>query len=200
MLLTLQSDAKTPEEQIKQILQIAAILPGQTPNRKFNIPSRSNSLEHVPTRQRAPEVLETQHEIPQQDSQHEPHVQPAQHNLSQQQSQNELARQESPQGLPIRQRPQRPQALGDLIDLSDPTQQPTPAPTSNPTNPQPIPFEQLQPKAGPEKSTDTVHKFADVLPPSKLLHSVKGEPSKGDGLRRWDSETHSEDEFHDAIS
>jgi hypothetical protein len=55
-------------------------------------------------------------------------------------------------------------------------------------------------KAGAASSTDSVHKFADELPPSKLLHSVKGEPAKAKALRRWDSETHSEDEFHDAIS
>jgi len=36
-------DGKTPEEQTKQILQIAAILPGQKPDSRFSIPSRKNS-------------------------------------------------------------------------------------------------------------------------------------------------------------
>lgn len=44
-------DGKTPEEQTKQILQIAAIIPGQDLQRRFSIPSRKNSRESVPRSQ-----------------------------------------------------------------------------------------------------------------------------------------------------
>lgn len=37
------SDGTTPEEQVKQILNIAAILPGQKPDSKFRIPTRRES-------------------------------------------------------------------------------------------------------------------------------------------------------------
>lgn len=40
---SLSSDAPTPAEQVKQILNIAAILPGQKPDSKFNIPARRES-------------------------------------------------------------------------------------------------------------------------------------------------------------
>jgi len=43
------SDGKTPEEQTRQILGIVAILPGQSPKRRFSIPQRK-STEKVATR------------------------------------------------------------------------------------------------------------------------------------------------------
>ncbi|EON68463.1 hypothetical protein W97_07673 [Coniosporium apollinis CBS 100218] len=39
-ILNAKIDGRTPEEQTKQILQVAAILPGQTPERRFSIPGR----------------------------------------------------------------------------------------------------------------------------------------------------------------
>ncbi|KAF2186479.1 hypothetical protein K469DRAFT_726053 [Zopfia rhizophila CBS 207.26] len=55
-IINAKIDGKTPEELTRQILQIAAILPGQDPHRRFSIPSRKSSLEHVPTRKpQAPE-------------------------------------------------------------------------------------------------------------------------------------------------
>jgi hypothetical protein len=49
-IINAKIDAKTPEEQTKQILQIAAILPGQNPHRRFSIPSRKSvDQDHVPT-------------------------------------------------------------------------------------------------------------------------------------------------------
>jgi hypothetical protein len=47
-IINAKIDAQTPAEQVKQILQIAAILPGQTPHRQFSIPSRNNSVAPVP--------------------------------------------------------------------------------------------------------------------------------------------------------
>ncbi|KAF2812926.1 oxysterol-binding protein [Mytilinidion resinicola] len=47
-IINAKIDGKTPEEQTKQILHIAAILPGQeAPNRRFSIPSRKSSRESV---------------------------------------------------------------------------------------------------------------------------------------------------------
>lgn len=37
------SDGATPEEQTKQILDIAPILPGQKPQRRFSIPEKSTT-------------------------------------------------------------------------------------------------------------------------------------------------------------
>ena len=38
------SDGQTPDEVIKQILQIHAVIPGQKPDRQFNIPQRNNTF------------------------------------------------------------------------------------------------------------------------------------------------------------
>jgi hypothetical protein len=60
--LTSSRDGSTPEEQTMQIMQITAILPGQSPPKRFTIPSRKSSVaaespkpqsvqaENVPTR------------------------------------------------------------------------------------------------------------------------------------------------------
>ncbi|KAF2458292.1 putative oxysterol binding protein [Lineolata rhizophorae] len=47
-IINARVDGKTPAEQTRQILQIAAILPGHDPHRRFSIPSRKTSLETVP--------------------------------------------------------------------------------------------------------------------------------------------------------
>lgn len=138
---------------MKQILQISAILPGQSPHRQFNIPSRNNSLTQVPTRS----TIHSQ-------------VNP------------ENPRQSEPQLI-----------LGDLIDLSDSTPQPQ--------------QQQQQPPPPPPKKQPTGSKEDDLMagiPPSKLLHSNsnrdKQQPSNMDLLRRMDSETQEEEEFHDALT
>jgi hypothetical protein len=39
------------------------------------------------------------------------------------------------------------------------------------------------------------------IPPSKLLHTTSADPPSGrDNLKRIDSETREEDEFHDALT
>jgi hypothetical protein len=43
MLICHCRDGKTPEERTKQVLQITTILPGQTPDRRFSIPSRRST-------------------------------------------------------------------------------------------------------------------------------------------------------------
>ncbi|KAF2119730.1 oxysterol binding protein [Lophiotrema nucula] len=142
-IINAKVDGKTPEEQVKQILQIAAILPGQSPKREFAIPSRKASLERVPTRN----TLET------------PSV-------------------ETPQA----QQQQNP-IMGDLIDLSDPVPHPPPQPPRH--------------QSDNSKEDDLMK----GVPPSKLLHSTRQpESAARNALRRTDSETNEEDEFHDAHS
>ncbi|KAF2755250.1 putative oxysterol binding protein [Pseudovirgaria hyperparasitica] len=48
-IINAKIDGKTPEEQTKQILQIAAIIPGQSPDRKFSIPLHKASISDQPT-------------------------------------------------------------------------------------------------------------------------------------------------------
>jgi hypothetical protein len=48
LIINIYSDGHTPEEQVKQVLNIAAILPGQQPTRRFSIPERNHSLDKVP--------------------------------------------------------------------------------------------------------------------------------------------------------
>lgn len=100
------------------------------------------------------------------------------------------------------QQQEQTQTIGDLIDLSDPVPQP-PAKNSavnDLANPPLAPLE--KPKSEPEvnvrKQSD--HEFAKSLPPSKLLNSVQEDSAQGASLRRTDSETELEDEFHDAHS
>jgi hypothetical protein len=50
------SDGKTPEEITKQILQVAAILPGQKPDERFSIPSRKNTSTTIPTSEETAQV------------------------------------------------------------------------------------------------------------------------------------------------
>lgn len=51
-------DGKTAEEQIKQILNFAAILPGQTPQQRFSIPSRKSGLSRQSTLTETPETAQ----------------------------------------------------------------------------------------------------------------------------------------------
>jgi hypothetical protein len=134
--------------------------------------------------------------LPEQESQHKL--------LSQQDSQPKLPPQEPERELPKTQPVQYQQTVNHPISNSGATSDPPPVTgfaTSNPANSTFVPPENLQTHAHSETNrTDTDHKFSDELPPSKLLNSVTGEPSKGQALRRLDSQTHIEDEFHDAIS
>ncbi|KAF1955121.1 hypothetical protein CC80DRAFT_493445 [Byssothecium circinans] len=167
-IINAKVDGKTPEEQTKQILQIAAILPGQSPTRKFSIPSRTHtgSTDHHPsTRQPTLETMRSQPELPQQQNQ---------------------------------------QIFGDLIDLSDPVV-PAPKQQTSPNNPIHITEGAIPPtktQSVPENNTaNKEHAYAKEIPPSKLLNSVQDQPDKHHrALRRYDSDTHEEDEFHDAES
>ncbi|KAL6165651.1 Oxysterol-binding protein OBPa [Exserohilum turcicum] len=173
-------DGKTPEEVVKQILQIHAILPGQRPDRRFSIPSRASEADHAHAQESTPsleQVPTEQSAIPSEPTtvQSQPAVVP-----------------------------QQQQSVG-LPNNFDGTSTHTPLSThsSHPTdssNPPTLSSESS--KSQPETiSSQRQEKFAEELPPSKLLHSNPApEPRKDDLLRRKDSETQEDDEFHDAQS
>jgi hypothetical protein len=72
--------------------------------------------------------------------------------------------------------------------------------SNDPSNPPLVPFQKpkSQPKIIAPADQD---RLAQELPKSKLLHSnPEPEPRKNDLLRRKDSETQEDDEFHDAES
>jgi oxysterol-binding protein-related protein 8 len=54
-------DAKTPEEQTKQILNIAAVLPGQSPERRFSIPSRKSTADVATGAEAVKQAAGTEH-------------------------------------------------------------------------------------------------------------------------------------------
>lgn len=120
---------------MKQILHIAAILPGQVPHRQFSIPSRNNSVAQVPT-------------------------------------------QSAPHGYPQSPKPAA-QHTESLIDLDEPA---------------------VQPKEPAPRTSSQQEELMKGVPPSKLLNSNPVEPSSGKSLKRLDSDTKEEDEFHDCHS
>ncbi|KAF2644419.1 hypothetical protein P280DRAFT_170986 [Massarina eburnea CBS 473.64] len=156
-IINAKVDGKTPEDQKRQILQIAAILPGQSPDRRFSIPSRSHAGLSDPSTKHPD--LTPQPELP----------------------------------------PPHEQTSGDLMDSSDPVV---------PAQPHQVPPSDsvygldgaLPPSKTPSNTEKNNHAFRKDLPPSKLLNSVQGQPGEKNALTRFDSETHEEDEFHDAVS
>lgn len=177
-------------------MEIAAILPGQTPHRKFNIPTRNNSLERIPTTrsERQPTT-----ENPRQG-------QPQSHTMGNliDLSEPTAAAQEPPKG------PQAPSE--ELNSLSITSQEPPNVQTK--TSSEPIKFEPItsldqttsqsatpQEPSKPQSNTSKEEGLLKGIPSSKLLHSNPSEPpTTNDKLRRMDSETQEEDEFHDAHS
>jgi hypothetical protein len=111
-----------------------------------------------------------------------------------------MSQQGSSQAQPL----QYQRTVDDLTGSSGPTHNAPPVHTpalSSSVNATFVPPEKPRSQSQAEiNHADTKHKFADELPPSKLLNSVPEEPGKGHTLRRLDSQTHIEDEFHDAIS
>lgn len=84
--------------------------------------------------------------------------------------------------------------------------------TADPANSPALQSQQSPPRASivvpqsqePPKQHTTSSKEDDLMkgiPPSKLLHSVPGEHPKGaNTLKRTDSETREDEEFHDALA
>ncbi|CAA9961152.1 Oxysterol binding protein [Pyrenophora teres f. maculata] len=186
-IINAKVDGKTPEEVVKQILQIYAILPGQKPDRQFNIPSRTNDVQYAQIDGSA------------QPTEQVPTEQPVQ---SVEEVQSIKSEPTSVQSQPAVM-PQQQQSVGfptnfdetsTHASLSKHSSQP-----NDPSNPPTVPFQQAQ--SVPDISPENQEKFAKELPPSKLLNSNPArEPRRDDLLRRLDSQTHEEDEFHDAHS
>lgn len=187
--LTQSSDGKTPGEVVKQILQIHAILPGQRPDTQFNIPSRTSSISHPNTHETTQPIQQVPTE---QSALPSEHVQPVQSQPTSIQSEPAVTAQ------------QQQQSVGPPSNFDGTSAHaPIPIHSSNPAdpdNPQPLPLE----KPAPQPDTmplEAQPKFADELPPSKLLNSNPAKfASREDLLRRVDSETLESEEFHDAQS
>ena len=198
------SDGKTPEEQVKQILQIYSILPGQKPDKQFNIPQRANSIQQAPSQQQpAPlengasvEQQEQQRVLAQQGAQQQPpvqrHEQQPQLHAQQPQAQQQYAKEE----------PQVQQVEQQLasVDLNHSAPQAKSNNGYEPTTFTPYEANSAYPPPPAQKQSAQAQ-TQETNPPSKLLHSNPApEPTRNDKLRRKDSETQEEDEFHDAHS
>ncbi|KAJ4352247.1 Oxysterol-binding protein OBPa [Didymosphaeria variabile] len=174
-IINAKVDGKTPQEQIKQVLEIAAILPGQAPHRKFSIPALSRTNTNDPAAA-GNHAIQQSHPI---QSNTNPEVSKSDPDLQQKQ-----------------------QTFGDLIDLSDPTpNKDIDVNANNPNNPPQLPLD--KPKSQPENfipEKKPQDEFAEDLPPSKLLNFVQEEPGQGPALKRMDTETEEEEQFHDAHS
>jgi len=189
-IINAKVDGKTPEEVVKQVLQIYAILPGQKPDKQFNIPERTNTQQSAQPSE-APQQQPSTHQSPQPPlPQLQPKVTPA----------------PPPQDIPHLQ-----QGVGNLnldgpaaheqVDRSLSRRSGQIDPSNPPVVPTPSRTAQTQTQPSDNLSADSQAKFASELPPSTLLHSnPKQEARRDDLLRRKDSETEETEEFHDAQS
>ncbi|KIW09145.1 uncharacterized protein PV09_00081 [Verruconis gallopava] len=175
-------DGATPAEQVKQILNIAAILPGQKPERKFNIPARRES--ELSRHDSRPET--SAHQFKTSDSvttdenlvnfhgepKHEPKP-----DDSRAVSKANPALTQDPPGF------ERPQLLKDITNHGQEQQKAN-------TGGAAADLTELQ---------DDLGNLQVASDGSKGLTSSTSDPKRG-GLKRMDSETHEEDEFVDAES
>jgi hypothetical protein len=210
-ILILSSDGKTPDEVAKQILQIHAILPGQKPERQFNIPIRSSTQQtntesthqQSTPQQSAPQQAASQQSAPQQAAPQEAVPAP----VAAQQTVSQHVEQPTPfQPVPVSAAQNPQEGVGQRSNLEGAAfLEPSRSVAKNtfpndPTNPSVIP--RGKPKPQPDFiSESTKAKLDDEMPPSKLLNSnPAAEPRRDDRLQRKDSETQEDDEFVDAQS
>jgi hypothetical protein len=198
---------------VKQILQIHAILPGQKPERQFNIPVRSSreqsSAESAPQQsvpqQSAPQQPVTQQSAPQQPAPQQT-IQPQAAAAVQQTTSSQSAEPTAFQPAPVPASQNPPEDVGRSSNLDGAANlEPTRSMAKNtfstdPLNPAVNSYG--RPMAHSENiSADAQAKLDQELPPSKLLNSNPApEPRRDDRLRRKDSETQEDDEFVDAQS
>lgn len=185
------SDGHTPDEVIKQILQIHAVLPGQKPDKQFSIPQRNNSIQQPADQQQTAQStngassiqLEQESTLAQQESPQQPPVQQVEAQYAKQDPQVQQVQQQLA-SVDINQLPSQPKSSNEHTPISFSPYQADSAQASPPVQGQPV----------QSHTTET-------NPPSKLLNSnPASEPTREDKLRRKDSETQEEDEFHDAHS
>ncbi|KAF2822618.1 hypothetical protein CC86DRAFT_396811 [Ophiobolus disseminans] len=196
-IINAKVDAKSPEDVIKQILAIHAILPGQKPDRQFNIPVRTTQQQSAqpkePSAQQPVQPVTHQSAQPVQ-TQHEPTpFQSVQSLQSQQPVQSQQPNQSQPP-----QHSQQDASIPANLDgaILEPSRSLS---KSKPSHPSIIPMQHTRQTQEPPQHVK--EKIAAELPPSTLLHSnPRPEARKDDLLRRKDSETQEDDEFHDAQS
>ncbi|RAR09254.1 potassium transport protein 1 [Stemphylium lycopersici] len=188
-IINAKFDGKTPEEVVKQILQIYAILPGQKPDKQFNIPSRTSETHQAQTQEPTEPVEQAPTE---QSAEPTEKVQPVPFEPTTVQSQPAVMPQHQQQSVGL---PSNFDGTATHAPLSKHSSHPT-----DPSNPPTLPFQ--KPTSQPDIiSPENQERIAKELPPSKLLNSnLAEEAQKDDLLRRKDSETLEDDEFHDAQS
>ncbi|KAG9198987.1 hypothetical protein G6514_009172 [Epicoccum nigrum] len=190
-IINAKIDGQTPDDVIKQILQIHAVLPGQRPDRQFSIPQRNNSIQQ-PADQPLPEQstngassgqLEQESTLAQQAPPQQPPVQQVEAQYAKQDPQVQQVQQQLA-SVDINQLPSQLKSSNEHTPINFSPYQADSAHASPPAQGQPL----------QNHTTET-------NPPSKLLNSnPASEPTRDDKLRRKDSETQEEDEFHDAHS
>lgn len=184
------SDGHTPDEVIKQILQIHAVLPGQKPDKQFSIPQRNNSIQQPAEEHTAQSTngasstqLEQESTLAQQEPPQQPPVQQHEAQYAKQDPQVQQVQQQLA-SVDINQLPPQPKSSNEHTPISFSPYQADSAYASPPAQGKPV-----------------QNHTAETNPPSKLLNSnPASEPTREDKLRRKDSETQEEDEFHDAHS
>ncbi|CBX91384.1 hypothetical protein LEMA_P068920.1 [Plenodomus lingam JN3] len=188
-IINAKVDGKTPDEQTKQILQIYAILPGQKPDRQFNIPSRTHDPRPTQTHPAQPATVEQAPQL----------IEPATNGPSVPPTQST---QSSPPSSDGQQQALDQQFVGLSLEGKTSSHAPLSRPSipSDPSNPPSLPFQKVATEPG-NLDPEMQRKLEQELPKSKLLHSnSEAEPQKKDLLRRKDSNTEDVDEFHDAQS
>jgi hypothetical protein len=205
-LLTTYSDGKGPEEVTKQILQIHAILPGQKPDRQFNIPVRSSSqlqgIQQPPQQPAAQQPTSQPSAVQQPTSQQVAPEQAVPQHTSSQQSTQPIPFEPVPVVAPhpSQQAVSNPSNLDGSTSLEPDRSLSKGTFRTNPSNPAVVPLG--VPKPMPVTISESREReLAAELPPSKLLNSnPEPEPRRDDALRRMDSETQEVEEFVDAQS
>lgn len=176
---------------VKQILQIHAILPGQKPERHFNIPVRSSTQQSSaePTPQQSIPQQAVSPQTVDQQSTSQQSVQPTPF-----QSAHVSTLQNPPQGVG------HANNLDGAVNLEPTRSMAKHTFSTDPSNPAVTPHGRGM--SQPQNTSDSTQaQLEQELPASKLLNSNPApEPRRDDKLRRKDSETQEDDEFVDAQS
>jgi hypothetical protein len=212
-MLTKCSDGKTPEEVVKQILSIHAILPGQKPDKQFSIPSRANDAPTSYTQEQAPSSAQvptgqTAQPAEQAETGRLAHSMGQMHIGQTTQPASQMPQVQSEPGNVQYQSAAIPHYQQQSVGLpSNYDGTSTHAPlskdsiSSDPSNPPTIPYQKPAPQ--PQNiniSPEYRDKIQEELPKSKLLNSNPEPEPRRAVMRRTDSETREVEEFHDAVS
>jgi hypothetical protein len=164
---------------VKQILDIAAVLPGQAPQRKFSIPALSRTNTNDPAAAGNPAMQQSNSNL---------QVSRAESDLQQkQQTFSDL--------VDVNNSVPNKEADVKAHNANYPPQLPV----------EELPLDKLQLDKPPSDSESLSGKkaqeeFPEDMRPSKLLNFVKDDHEPRRALRRLDTETKEEEHFHDAHS